>query len=135
MPPRRTLLIVAVPVLVLASCSNQEGPINRAPQSGSATASDVAGVQQITLEAGDTYRFTPSTFTVHPGMVRVVLKNVGRGAPHDWSVPQFPAEFVPLAGAGETKQATFTAPAVGRYEFVCTIHVRQGQRGTMIVAP
>jgi plastocyanin len=109
--------------------------VNRRPQTGTATAAIVNGVQEVTIEATDTYRFVPSTIVVHPGQVRIVLKNVGTGAPHNWSLQGFPADFVPLASAKQTQTATFMAPAPGRYTFVCTIHVQQGQTGTMIVVP
>jgi plastocyanin len=97
------------------------------------TASTVNGVQQVTIYAGDTYRFTPSTITVHPGQVQVMLVHTGTGAPHDFSVLGFPADFVPLVRPGGTSVASFTAPAPGTYTFVCTIHQAQGQTGTLIV--
>jgi plastocyanin len=128
------LVISAAVAVTLAACSNTQSPANRTAHAGSASASTVNGVQQITLEAGDNLRFTPSTFTVRPGKVRVVLVNTGTGAPHDFQVPQFPADFVPLTQGGQTEQATFIAPAPGRYRFVCTIHEKQGQIGTMIVS-
>jgi plastocyanin len=132
---RRALFLLAAATVALTACSNTESPVNRTGQSGSATASEVGGVQQITIEAGDDYRFHPSTFTVHPGRVQVILKHTGTGAPHNWSLTGFPADFVPLASAGQTKMATFDAPSKpGRYQFVCTIHIKQGQVGTMIVA-
>jgi plastocyanin len=90
-------------------------------------------VQQVTLEVGDTYRFTPNVITVHPGMVRVTLVHTGTGAPHDLQVLGFPADFVPLVTPKGTSSATFVAPAPGRYEFVCTIHQAQGQTGTLVV--
>ena len=101
---------------------------------GSAVASEVNGVQQITITAGDDYRFHPSTFTVHPGKVEVILKHPGTGAPHNWQLSDFAADFVPLTAAGQTSRATFMAPSPGKYQFVCTIHVAQGQVGTMIVS-
>ena len=30
-------------------------------------------MQQVTVNAGDTYRFDPSTIIVHPGLVQVTL--------------------------------------------------------------
>lgn len=131
---RRGVRLVAVGMVVLTACSNTQSPVNRRPHSGSAVASAVNGVQQVTIEAGDDFRFHPSTITVHPGRVQIVLKHTGTGASHDWQIPDFPADFVPLTNAGQTRTATFIAPAPGRYEFVCTIHVRQGQWGTLIVA-
>jgi plastocyanin len=130
---RRALYLLAAASVALTACSNSQSPINRTALSGSAAASDVGGVQQITLKAGDDYRFHPATFTVHPGRVQVILEHTGTGAPHNWELTDFPADFVPLAAAGQTKTATFDAPAPGRYQFVCTIHVKQGQVGTMIV--
>lgn len=133
--PRR---LRAVPLLVLLTgallCGCHNGP-NDNPHPGTSTAAVVDGVQQVTIEATSDYRFKPSTITVHPGKVRIILKNVGKGAPHNWSLTGFPADFVPLTPAGSTAAATFTAPSPGTYTFVCTIHLRQGQTGKLIVKP
>ncbi len=134
-PATRLAGALALLVLALCACSNAQAPNNREPHQGSATASPVGGVQQITVRAGDDLRFTPSTITVRPGRVRVVLVNDGAGAPHNWQLPKFPADFVPEAEHGQSTQATFTAPAPGSYEFVCTIHERQGQIGKLVVLP
>jgi plastocyanin len=125
------LVLLAVGI---AGCSNTQPAANKAPHTGSATASTVNGVQQVTLHASD-FRFTPSTITVHPGKVRVILINDGGGAPHDFQVPKFPSDWIPLTDNGATKQTTFTAPAPGRYQFVCTIHTKQGMTGTLVVLP
>jgi plastocyanin len=136
---RRIAYLLAAATVALTACSNTKSAVSRHPQSGSAAASAIAGVQQITLQAGDDYRFHPATFTVHPGRVEVILHHPGTGAPHNWQLVGFPADFVPLTAAGETSKATFTAPPIpaGRtseaYKFECTIHVAQGQVGTMIV--
>jgi plastocyanin len=130
----RTVAVAGCVAMLLAGCSNRTANVNRRPQSGASTAAVAGnGVQQVTIKADDEYRFTPDTITVHPGQVKITLINTGRGAPHDFSVTGFPADFVPLASAGQTMTATFTAPAPGRYQFVCTIHVTQGQTGTLIV--
>jgi len=128
----RFLLALGCVVLAVAGCSNHTANVNRRPQSGSTTAAPVDGVQSVTIRADDTYRFTPDTITVHPGKVRITLINTGH-APHDFSLGGFPADFVPLASGGQTSTATFMAPAPGRYTFVCTIHVAQGQTGALIV--
>lgn len=130
---RVVLPAVLLAATVLSGCTTKAA-VNRRPHTGSETASVVDGVQQITVRAGATLRFAPSTITVHPGKVRVVLVNTG-GAPHNLSVLGFPAAFVPLASSGETKVATFVAPAPGSYTFVCTIHQKQGQTGTLVVLP
>ena len=127
------MLAVAVSVL-LAGCQTQSA-INREPRTGSTTASAANGVQDVLITTDQRYRFTPSTITVHPGKVRITLKHVGTGAPHDWSLEDFPADYVPLVSAGQTKSVEFIAPAPGTYRFVCTIHVPQGQTGTLVVLP
>jgi plastocyanin len=119
----------------VAGCTNGEPAVNREPHPGSVTASVTGGVQRVRIEAGNDYRFHPSTVTAHPGKLQIVLVNTGTGAPHNWQLPRYPSDYVPLVGAHETSQATFTAPGPGRYQFVCTIHERQGQVGTLIVAP
>ncbi len=135
---RRTVCVLGIPLLaggvLLAGCTRQ-GAINRRPVTGTGTASAVAGVQQVTIRAGDDYRFHPATIVVHPGRVEVILVHTGTGAPHNWQLTGFPADFVPLTQAGQTSRASFTTPAPGRYGFVCTIHVQQGQRGTLVVLP
>lgn len=135
MTARRYLTAAAVlvpAVAALAGCSNQQGSVNRRPHPGSATASTVGGVQQIDVSTGDTYRFDPSRITVGPGTVRIVLHNAGAGAPHNLTFLDF-AAATPLATSGKTTSVTFTAPAPGTYQFVCTIHRAQGQTGTLVV--
>lgn len=119
---------------MLAGCTTQPS-INRRPNGGAATASVINGVQQIIVRTGDTYRFDPSKITVHPGQVRVVLINGGKGAPHNWTLVGLPGAATALAAAGRTQTATFTAPAPGSYRVVCTIHERQGQTGRLVVLP
>lgn len=139
---RRGVASVGCAVVLTAAFATAcaSAPVNRVGYSGSAAASLVNGTQQVTLTTGDDFRFHPSTFSAHPGEVRVILRNTGKGAPHDLKVTGFPADFVPLVQAGQTAHATFTAPpvrngAATKYRFVCTIHVRQGQIGTMVVEP
>jgi plastocyanin len=126
---------VIAAVAVLAACSNTKAPINRNPELGATTAAVVNGVQRVMVTVDDRYRFYPSAITVHPGTVTITLVHKGHGAPHDLQVVGFPTDAVPLTEHGQTKSATFTAPAPGRYQFICTIHVKQGQTGTLIVLP
>jgi plastocyanin len=128
----RTAACVLLLAVALVACSNRSSSANRRPHSGVATASVVNGVQQVTIKAGANLRFNPSTITVHPGKVHVILVNTG-GAPHNFEVTDFPADFVPLGTDGQTTQATFTAPSPGTYEFVCTIHTKQGMTGKLVV--
>jgi plastocyanin len=126
--------VLLISALLLAGCQTQSS-LNRGPHTGSTTASVTAGVQDVVITTNQSYRFSPSTITVHPGRVRITLKHVGTGAPHDWSLQGFPADYVPLVEAGQTRSVEFLAPGPGTYKFVCTIHVPQGQTGTLIVLP
>lgn len=131
----RCAAAVAALVLTTSACSNEEASVNRRPHTGATTASVVNGMQVVPVDATDTYRFVPSTITVHPGLVRIDLHNVapnGVGAPHNWAIPT-KSVTTPLVSAGRTDSVTFTAPAPGHYTFVCTIHVQQGQTGTLVV--
>jgi plastocyanin len=135
MTARRVLsaaCVLATAVVLTGGCSNQQSSVNRRPHPGSATASSVDGAQQIDVTTGDTYRFDPSRITVRPGKVTVVLHNTGAGAPHNLTFLDF-AAATPLATSGKTTSVTFTAPAPGQYQFVCTIHRAQGQTGTLVV--
>lgn len=139
MPARRSVLAcIALVALAATSCSNRESSVNKRPHAGAGTASTVDGVQQITITTGPDLRFHPSTITVHPGKVRIVLENNATGSggpPHNLQVNGLPGAFVPLTAAGRIGVVTFTAPAPGRYKFVCTIHEQQGQNGVLVVQP
>jgi plastocyanin len=128
--------VAATALAVLpAACTNTESARTKQPVSGSASASLVNGVQQVRLDVGDDYRFHPALITVNQGRVRVVLRHTGTGAPHDWQLTRYPKDYVPTVNPGQTLSSTFTTPAPGSYRFVCTIHVQQGQVGTMVVRP
>ena len=118
-----------------AACTNRQASPNREGHPGTATASLVGGVQQVTLTVDASFRFDPSKITVHPGTVKVTLVHKGSGAPHDFSVVGFPSDNVPLVSAGHSTSATFTTPSPGSYSFICTIHQAQGMTGTLVVLP
>lgn len=130
--PAVPLLIAAV--VLVGGCQSQSA-INRNPHVGATTAAATDGVQDVVITTDQNYRFDPSTITVHPGKVRITLKHTGTGAPHNWSLQGFPADAVPLVSPGQEKSIEFVAPAPGTYTFVCTIHVAQGQTGTLVVLP
>lgn len=135
MPARRIVACAGAAALALVGCSNSQSPINRRPHTGSATASMVNGVQQVTVTVGQDDRFHPSTLVVHRGKVEIVLKHAAEGAPHDWSLTGFPVAYVPVTTGGQTRTASFMAPSPGNYRFVCTIHAKLGMTGTLVVKP
>lgn len=131
----RGVVTAAAAFALLAGCV-RESEVNARPHPGTATASAVDGVQQVTVLTGTDLRFNPSTIVVHPGTVRIVLVNTakpGAGAPHDITFTGLPRADVPTTYAGRQSAVTFTAPARGRYTFRCSIHAAQGQTGTLIV--
>jgi plastocyanin len=127
---------------VLSGCSNREPTL---PEPTRATAADVgavttddAGVQEVTLETGDDYVFTPAAFTVAPGTVRVTVRNTAEQMTHnfEFSEGQGPApiaERIPVLGPGQSETIEFTVTTPGDYQFECTFHLRLGQVGTMTV--
>lgn len=129
------LALLVSMVLGLTACTNTQAPVNREGRSGDSTAPVVASGQQVRLEVDNSFRFHPSTITVHPGRVTITLHHRGPGAPHNWQLLGFPGDYAPTIAPGQTSTVTFVAPSSGTYEFVCTIHQRQGQTGTMVVLP
>jgi plastocyanin len=121
-------------LLGLTACQRQSS-INRNPHNGAITATLQNGIQTVVITTGDDYRFHPSMITVHPGKVRITLEHKGNGAPHNWQLQGLPTASVPLLSAGQSKSVEFTAPAPGTYTFSCSIHLKQGQTGTLVVLP
>jgi plastocyanin len=145
--PRRGRALLAGGVLVatvLTGCggSGQTLEQETAPSSGPApgavtTAPD--GVQEVTLQTQDDYAFTPSTFTVAPGQVRLTVVNVAeqmthnfRFTPDDGPAPIGPE--IPLLTPGESRTVEFTVTAPGTYGFECSFHTQLQQYGTMTVS-
>lgn len=131
--------LAAAAVLGLSGCSNREAAVNKEPHNGVATAHLVDGIQQIVVHTGISLRFHPSTLIVHQGKVKIILRNDQNppdgGPPHNLQVTGLPGVYVPTITPGQSAYDVFTAPSPGRYRFVCTIHVAQGQTGVLVVKP
>ena len=123
-------------VLVLAACGQPEDPArHESAQPDSVTLSPGPdGTQSVEVDAGDDLRFHPSLINADPGPVRLTLKHVGTGAPHDWQAPQLRGANVPLTTAGQSNSVRFTIGRPGDYRFLCSIHGAQGQVGRLVVA-
>lgn len=96
------------------------------------------GVQEVTIQTQDDYRFTPDHFTVHPGEVRLTVTNVGHDLSHNFLFTQAKAPApiaaqIPLLTSGQKKTIDFTVTTPGAYPFECSFHVDLGQVGTMTV--
>lgn len=126
---------VALACLLLAGCGG--GPAQPPPQSSQpdrvvlSPAAD--GSQSVQVDADDADRFHPSLVEARPGPIRVTLRHVGTGAPHNWSIRELSAARVPLVSPGQSRSASFVVARPGDYRFVCTIHETQGQVGRLQV--
>jgi plastocyanin len=129
-------------LVALSGCSNSEPTL---PAATRTTGGDVGavttaadGFQEITLETGDDYVFTPDAFTVAPGQVRLTVRNTADQLTHNFrfTAGKGPAEItqqIPVLAPGESKTIEFTVTAPGDYPFECTFHTALGQVGTMTV--
>ena len=141
--PAGLLSTVLLALVFLVGCTNTQPTLPEAtrPTGGDVGALSTApdGAQEITLETGDDYVFTPATFTVAPGQVRLTVRNTAEQMTHNFQFsagtgPAAITERIPILAPGESKTIEFTATAPGDYPFECTFHVRLGQVGTMTVS-
>ncbi|HEX6755784.1 MAG TPA: plastocyanin/azurin family copper-binding protein [Mycobacteriales bacterium] len=129
--------LVAGSALLSACGGEKPAPPPQSTRPDTVTVTPAAdGGQSVEIDADDGFRFHPSTVRAEPGPITVTLRHVGRGAPHNWTIRQLPAAHTSLAAAGQSRSVRFTVSKPGDYRFVCTIHERQGQIGTLtVVAP
>ncbi|SDY16640.1 Plastocyanin [Modestobacter sp. DSM 44400] len=128
---------------LLAGCGNGEPTLPAATRTADAAVGTVSaapdGVQEITLETGDDYVFTPVNFTVATGQVRLTVRNTATQLTHNFAFtpgtgPSTIAEGIPLLAPGESDTIEFTVTAAGNYPFECSFHTALGQVGTMTVS-
>jgi plastocyanin len=138
------LLGLLVLPTVLAGCGDSSGGSTSPGASATAgpgvgtvtTAAD--GVQEITLQTQDDYVFTPDTFTVDPGTVRLTVVNVAKDLTHNFRFTPdegpVPIESeIPLLTAGQEMTIEFEVAEPGEYPFECSFHIQLDQVGTMTV--
>ena len=135
--------VVAAVSILLAACGGDEPaappPTEAQPGVGEVTTGP-DGVQEITLQTQDDYVFTPDTFTVEPGQVRLTVINVGEQSVHNFRFTpgEGPVDIgsqIDLLAAGQEMTIDFEVSEPGDYPFECTFHVQLGQVGTMTVKP
>jgi plastocyanin len=134
------LLGLLVLPAVLAGCGGDpagEPAATAGPGVGTVTTA-ADGVQEITLQTQDDYVFTPDTFTVDPGVVRLTVTNVAKEMTHNFRFtpdtgPAEIGEEIPLLAPGDEKTIEFTVTEPGDYPFECSFHIQFDQVGTMTV--
>jgi plastocyanin len=132
--------VVAAAMVLLGGCAKEPAtppPTEARPGVGEVT-TGADGVQEITLQVQDDYVFTPDTFTVKPGQVRLTLINVGDQMVHNLrfppdSAPEEIEEQIDILPAGQEESIEFEVTDPGTYPFECSFHVQLGQVGTMTV--
>jgi plastocyanin len=136
------LLTVLLALAALSGCSNDQPTL---PQATRTTGGDVGavrtaadGAQEITLETGDDYVFTPATFTVAPGQVRLTVRNSAKQLTHNFMFtagkgPAAISEQIPVLAPGASQTIEFAVSVPGDYPFECSFHAALGQVGTMTV--
>jgi plastocyanin len=139
---RAALIGLLLAGAVLSGCGNGEPTLPEATRTADGEVGAVTtaedGVQEVVLETGDDYVFTPATFTVAPGPVRVTVRNTAAQLTHNFvftpdSGPAAITESIPFLGPGDTETVEFTVEAPGDYPFECSFHAALGQVGTMTV--
>jgi plastocyanin len=135
--------VAAAAVVLLAGCGGGGETAGQAaaPSSGPVlgtvtTAPD--GVQEVTLQTQDDYVFTPDTFTVAPGPVRLTVVNAAEQMTHNFRFtpdagPEPIDPEIPLLTPGESRTVEFTVTTPGEYGFECSFHTQLQQYGTMTV--
>ena len=140
---RRTVPVIALLSVIglLAGCSSEPAtpPPTEARSGVGEVTTGADGVQEITVQTQDDYVFTPDSFTVQPGRVRLTLINVGKQMVHNLRfIPETgPAaieEQIDILPAGEEATIEFEVTDPGEYPFECSFHVQLDQVGTMTVS-
>jgi nitrite reductase (NO-forming) len=125
------LLALAVHSLLIAACGGGESEATT-----------------LSFDGLDTFTFDPDTASADAeNLVKVTLNNEG-ALEHTWTLVSTDVDLATvrdvdaLAGVttgsvppGESKTISFTAPAAGTYQYVCTIpgHAPAGMVGTMTI--
>jgi plastocyanin len=133
------LLGLLVLPAVLAGCGEEPAAPPAAAGPGVGTVTTAAdGVQEITLQTQDDYVFTPDTFTVAPGTVRLTVVNAAKDMTHNFRFtpdagPTSIGEEIDLLTAGQEVTIEFEVTEPGDYPFECSFHLQLDQVGTMTV--
>lgn len=134
---RLGLTAAAACLALTAACADEPAQPPARDTSGptevTATTGD-DGVQQVTIDASDDYRFVPSKVHVMVGDIKITLVNEAKQSTHSLAFTNGPSEEIPYLGPGETKDIQFAIGTPGEYQFICTFHEALGQRGTMVVS-
>ena len=143
---RRAAALCAAAVVMAGALAGCGGDEPGGGEGSSPAPSDVGpvtvaedGVQEITLQTQDDYVFTPSTFTVAPGKVRLTLVNAAEEMTHNLEFdegkgPEPIEAGIDFLAPGQEMTIDFEVSVPGDHPFTCTFHTQLGQVGTMTVS-
>jgi len=94
-----------------------------------------AGTQEVTITGNNSLRFVPMRVHLHPGTVRITLRDSG-AYPHNIVIPALHVTSPTVSGVPGGVQASFTVtfPHPGSYAFHCQYHAGAGMTGTFVVS-
>ena len=136
----RKAAAAAVALVLLAGCGSDEPEQAPVPEGLGEVTVGADGVQEVTLQTQEDYVFTPDTFTVAPGTVRLTLVNAAEQMTHnlEFTDDELPAPIDAgidvLGPRGQEVTIEFEVTTPGDYPFSCTFHTQLGQVGTMTVS-
>lgn len=135
----RRLLPTVLVTLLVAACGGS---------GGTTTTQGAGGPQSVTVTLED-YFFAPDSVTVSAGATVNMTADNPSGTDHTWTVltegdevstavglPEERVFFELYGEPGSSTVGSFTAPAAGIYQVICTIagHVELGMTGTLVVS-
>jgi plastocyanin len=135
-------------MVLLAGCGGNTDHSGHSGGSAAASSADESlgkvttgadGVQEVTLQTPEDFKFLPNHFTVAPGEVRLTVVNAAEQMTHNFRFTPGagPAEVdasIDLLAPGQEMTIEFTVEKPGDYPFECSFHVQLGQVGTMTVS-
>ena len=131
---------LAVAGIAAAGCAGSgthpaAGSTNGSQPSSSAPPASRTTGQNVTIEGMNTLKFAPATISVHPGSVRITLKDMG-AYPHNIVIPALHVTSPTVTGdpGGTSVSFTVTFPHSGHYAFHCQYHQSAGMTGVFVVS-
>ena len=124
--------------LVTTACGGSSGHANATDSHASAPVTATKGtdgVQQVTIDTTDNFRFAPMTIQAHVGKLQIVLTDNG-SYPHNISFPTLHATSSTVSGNPGQQKTIFTVTFshAGTYDFICTFHSSAGMKGQVTVS-
>jgi plastocyanin len=134
----RLLIIALASLFILAACG---GETASTPTTSANTPEPAGAPVELTLGVlGNELKFDKTELKVKAGQqVKITFTNNSPALPHSFSIDKtsvkIPDNTLTGLSAGASGTATFTAPAAGTYEFVCSFpgHKESGMVGKLIV--